>query len=194
CRIIRTLRDQGVRSVAVYSDADADAPHVRMADVAVHIGPAAAREPYLVIDNIIDAAKRTGAQAVHPGYGFLAENATFARACEDNGIISMGPPAAAIDTTGDKIPARDAVEARDVPTVPGISRPGLTDQDISDAAPGIGFPVLIKPSAGGGGKGMHRVEDASGLAEALVTARRDRKSTRLNSSHVSISYAVFCLK
>ena len=173
CRIIRTLRDQGVRSVAVYSDADADAPHVRMADVAVHIGPAAARESYLVIDNIIDAAKRTGAQAVHPGYGFLAENATFARACEDNGIIFMGPPAEAIDTMGDKISARDAVEARDVPTVPGISRPGLTDQDIIDAAPGIGFPVLIKPSAGGGGKGMHRVEDASGLAEALVTARRE---------------------
>lgn len=155
CRVIRTLRDQGVRSVAVYSDADADAPHVRAADVAVHIGPSPARESYLVADRILDAARRTGAQAIHPGYGFLSENAAFARACEDAGIIFMGPPASAIDTMGDKISARATVEKRDVPTVPGISRPGLTDEELIEAAPGVGFPVLIKPSAGGGGKGMH---------------------------------------
>ncbi|MFC3849023.1 biotin carboxylase N-terminal domain-containing protein [Corynebacterium hansenii] len=173
CRVIRTLREQGVRSVAVYSDADADAPHVRLADVAVHIGPSPARESYLVIDRILDAARRTGAQAIHPGYGFLSENAAFARACEDAGIIFMGPPASAIETMGDKISARATVEKRDVPTVPGISRPGLTDEELIDAAPGIGFPVLIKPSAGGGGKGMHRVERIEDLPDALVTARRE---------------------
>lgn len=173
CRVIRTLREQGVRSVAVYSDADADAPHVRAADVAVHIGPSPARESYLVADRILDAARRTGAQAIHPGYGFLSENASFARACEDAGVIFMGPPASAIDTMGDKISARATVEKRDVPTVPGISRPGLTDDELIEAAPGIGFPVLIKPSAGGGGKGMHRVERIEDLAEALVTARRE---------------------
>lgn len=176
CRVMRTLKDQGVRSVAVYSDADADALHTRTADVAVHIGPSAARESYLVIDKIIAAAKETGAQAIHPGYGFLSENAAFARACEDNGIIFMGPSAQAIETMGDKISARAAVEARDVPTVPGISRPGLTDADIIAAAPAIGFPVLIKPSAGGGGKGMHVVTEPDKLADALVTARREAAS------------------
>lgn len=173
CRVIRTLRDEGIRSVAVYSDADSDAPHVRAADVAVHIGPSAARESYLVIDKIIDAARRTGAQAIHPGYGFLSENAAFARACAEAGIEFMGPPAEAIDTMGDKISARAAVEKREVPTVPGLSRPGLTDEELIAAAPEIGFPVLIKPSAGGGGKGMHRVEDPKDLPAALVTARRE---------------------
>lgn len=173
CRVIRTLKDQGVTSVAVYSDADADAPHVREADIAIHIGPAPARESYLVIDKIIDAAKRSGAQAIHPGYGFLSENAEFAHACADNGIVFIGPPASAIETMGDKISARAAVEARNVPTVPGISRPGLSDEEIIAAAPGIGFPVLIKPSAGGGGKGMHRVEKSEDLPEALKTARRE---------------------
>ncbi|QGU02557.1 Acetyl-/propionyl-coenzyme A carboxylase alpha chain [Corynebacterium kalinowskii] len=173
CRVIRTLKEQGVTSVAVYSDADADAPHVREADIAIHIGPSPARESYLVIDKIIDAAKRSGAQAIHPGYGFLSENAEFAHACAANDIVFIGPPARAIETMGDKISARAAVEARDVPTVPGISRPGLSDQEIIEAAPGIGFPVLIKPSAGGGGKGMHRVERIEDLAEALKTARRE---------------------
>ena len=176
CRVIRTLREQGITSVAVYSDADANAQHVREADLAVHIGPSPARESYLVIDKIIDAAKRSGAQAIHPGYGFLSENATFAKACEDNDIIFMGPPASAIEVMGDKISARAAVESRNVPTVPGISRVGLTDQDIIEAAPEIGFPVLIKPSAGGGGKGMHRVEKLEDLPAALVTARREAAS------------------
>lgn len=173
CRIIRTLQEQAVRTVAVYSDADRDAPHVHLADTAIHIGPSPARESYLVAEKIIDAAKRSGAQAIHPGYGFLSENAAFAGACADAGIIFMGPPASAIETMGDKISAREAVEKRGVPTVPGISRPGLSDADLIEAAPGIGFPVLIKPSAGGGGKGMHRVEDADSLPDALLTARRE---------------------
>ena len=173
CRVIRTLRAEGVRTVAVYSDADADAPHVRLADTAVHIGASPARESYLVADRILDAAKKTGAQAIHPGYGFLSENAAFARACEEAGIIFIGPPASAIETMGDKISARATVEKRDVPTVPGISRPGLTDDELIQAAPEIGFPVLIKPSAGGGGKGMHRVERPEDLPAALVTARRE---------------------
>ncbi|AWB83453.1 biotin carboxylase N-terminal domain-containing protein [Corynebacterium liangguodongii] len=173
CRIIRTLRAAGVRSVAVYSDADADARHVREADVAVHIGAAPARESYLVAEKILDAATRTGAQAIHPGYGFLSENAEFAKACEDAGIVFIGPPASAIEIMGDKISARAAVEKRGVPTVPGISRPGLSDAELLDAAPGIGFPVLIKPSAGGGGKGMHRVEAIEEMAEALTRARRE---------------------
>lgn len=173
CRIIRTLRDNGIRSVAVYSDADADAPHVRMADMAIHIGPSPARESYLVIDKIIDAARRCDADGIHPGYGFLSENADFATACEEAGIEFIGPPASAINTMGDKISARAAVEARDVPTVPGLSRPGLSDEDLIEAAPSIGFPVLIKPSAGGGGKGMHRVENAADLPAALATARRE---------------------
>lgn len=173
CRVMRTLKKHGVQTVAVFSDADADAPHVRDADFAVHIGPAPARESYLVAEKIIGAAKRSGAQAIHPGYGFLSENAVFARACEEAGIIFMGPPASAIEVMGDKIAAREAVEKRNVPTVPGLSRPSLSDQELIAAAPEIGFPVLIKPSAGGGGKGMHLVERAEDMAEALVTARRE---------------------
>ena len=130
CRVMRTLRAEGVRSVAVHSAADAAARHTREADLAVAIGPAPARESYLVAEKLLDAARRTGAQAIHPGYGFLSENAEFAKACEDAGIIFIGPPASAIETMGDKITARAAVEARGVPTVPGISRPGLTDEEI----------------------------------------------------------------
>lgn len=177
CRVIRTLRDMGIRSVAVYSDADRDARHVREADVAVHIGPAAASESYLSIERILEAADTTGAQAVHPGYGFLSENAAFADACEGAGLSFIGPPAAAIREMGDKISAKAAVERRDVPTVPGISRPGLTDAELVEGAADIGFPVLIKPSAGGGGKGMHLVTEAAALPEALRTARREAASS-----------------
>ncbi|WP_439032041.1 acetyl/propionyl/methylcrotonyl-CoA carboxylase subunit alpha [Gordonia terrae] len=173
CRVIDTLRRMGVQSIAVYSDADADARHVREADVAVRIGPAAATQSYLDIDAVVDAARRTGADAVHPGYGFLSENQRFAAALAEAGIIFIGPPAEAIATMGDKITARAAVTARGVPVVPGLSRPGLSDDDLIAAAPDIGFPVLIKPSAGGGGKGMHRVEDPEGLPAALQRARRE---------------------
>ncbi len=172
-RVIDTLNAMGVESVAVYSDADVDAPHVKAAGEAVRLGPAAASQSYLDIDKVVAAALATGADAVHPGYGFLSENQTFAAALADAGIVFIGPPAQSIATMGDKITARAAVTERGVPVVPGISRPGLTDEELIEASPGIGFPVLIKPSAGGGGKGMHRVDDAAGLPEALVTARRE---------------------
>ena len=175
-RVIRTLRDMGIRSVAVYSDADAGARHVREADTAVRIGPAPARQSYLDIEAIVSAARRTGAQAVHPGYGFLAENAEFAAALHGAGIVFIGPPVAAIKTMGDKIAAKAAVSEFDVPVVPGISRPGLTDDDLIAGAPGVGFPVLVKPSAGGGGKGMRVVHDAAELPAALTSARREAAS------------------
>ncbi|WP_442932911.1 ATP-binding protein [Mycobacterium kyogaense] len=175
-RVIRTLRAMGIRSVAVFSDADAGARHVAEADVAVRLGPAPARQSYLSIDALLSAAERTGAQAVHPGYGFLSENAAFAHALDAAGITFIGPPTAAIRTMGDKISAKATVSAAGVPVVPGISRPGLTDDDLIAAAPEIGFPVLVKPSAGGGGKGMRVVHDAGELTGALASARREAAS------------------
>ncbi|MGE2733080.1 biotin carboxylase N-terminal domain-containing protein [Mycolicibacterium vaccae] len=175
-RVIRTLRRLGIRSVAVFSDADADARHVAEADLAVRLGPAPARESYLSIDALLDAVQRTGAQAVHPGYGFLSENAQFAEALDRAGVRFIGPPAAAIRTMGDKISAKAAVAAFGVPVVPGISRPGLTDDDLIAGAPDVGFPVLVKPSAGGGGKGMRVVHEAADLPAALVSARREAAS------------------
>lgn len=172
-RVIRTLRAMGIRSVAVFSEADAGARHVAEADVAVCIGPAAARLSYLDIDAVVNAARRTGAQAVHPGYGFLSENADFATALADAGIVFIGPPASAIATMGDKIAAKAAVSEFGVPVVPGISRPGLTDADLIAGAGEVGYPVLVKPSAGGGGKGMRVVEAAADLPAALVSARRE---------------------
>jgi acetyl-CoA/propionyl-CoA carboxylase biotin carboxyl carrier protein len=172
-RVIRTLRALGIRSVAVYSTADTHARHVAEADVAVHIGPAPARQSYLDIAAVVDAARRTGAQAVHPGYGFLSENAEFAAALDEAGIVFIGPPVAAIRTMGDKIAAKAAVSAFGVPVVPGVSRPGLTDADLIAGAAETGYPVLVKPSAGGGGKGMRVVHDAEELPAALVSARRE---------------------
>jgi acetyl-CoA/propionyl-CoA carboxylase, biotin carboxylase, biotin carboxyl carrier protein len=172
-RVIRTLRAMGIRSVAVFSDADAGARHVAEADVAVNIGPAAARESYLNIDAVVAAAQRTGAQAVHPGYGFLSENAQFAAALQAADIVFIGPPVAAIQTMGDKIAAKAAVSAFGVPVVPGAARPGLTDADLIAGAQDVGYPVLVKPSAGGGGKGMRVVHQPSELASALTSARRE---------------------
>jgi len=172
-RVIRTLRTMGIRSVAVYSDADASARHVDEADVAVRIGPPPARQSYLNIEAVIEAAVRTGAQAVHPGYGFLSENADFAAALASAGLVFIGPPATAIATMGDKIASKAAVSAFGVPVVPGIAEPGLSDADLIAAAGDVGFPVLVKPSAGGGGKGMHRVDDPADLPAALVVARRE---------------------
>jgi acetyl-CoA/propionyl-CoA carboxylase biotin carboxyl carrier protein len=176
-RVIRTLRRLGIRSVAVYSDPDAEARHVQEADTAVRLGPAAARESYLDIAHVLHAAARTGAQAIHPGYGFLSENAHFAAACERAGVVFLGPPARAIEVMGDKITAKNAVAAFDVPVVPGVAKPGLSDDDLVAAADEVGFPVLIKPSAGGGGKGMRMVEDPARLGEALVSARREAASS-----------------
>ncbi|MGI5455048.1 acetyl/propionyl/methylcrotonyl-CoA carboxylase subunit alpha [Streptomyces sp. CA-249302] len=171
-RVIRTLRSLGVRSVAVFSDADADARHVREADTAVRIGPAPAAESYLSVERLLEAAARTGAQAVHPGYGFLAENAGFARACADAGLVFIGPPAEAISLMGDKIRAKETVEAAGVPVVPGGR-----DPELERAARELGAPVLLKPSAGGGGKGMRLVRDLAVLSEEIAAARREARAS-----------------
>ncbi|MEV7522130.1 acetyl-CoA carboxylase biotin carboxylase subunit [Streptomyces sp. NPDC091371] len=176
-RVIRTLRELGVRSVAVFSDADADARHVREADTAVRIGPAAAAESYLSVERLLDAARRTGAEAIHPGYGFLAENAAFAAACAEAGLTFIGPPASAISLMGDKIRAKETVRAAGVPVVPGSSGSGLSDAELVAAAEEIGMPVLLKPSAGGGGKGMRLVRDAAVLGEEIAAARREARSS-----------------
>ncbi|MEU4210521.1 biotin carboxylase N-terminal domain-containing protein [Streptomyces sp. NPDC026206] len=176
-RVIRTLRELGVRSVAVFSDADADARHVREADTAVRIGPAAAAESYLSIERLLAAAARSGAQAVHPGYGFLAENAAFARACADAGLAFIGPPAGAIELMGDKIRAKETVRAAGVPVVPGSSGSGLSDAQLAASAREIGMPVLLKPSAGGGGKGMRLVRDEAVLGEEIAAARREARGS-----------------
>ncbi|MEX2972441.1 acetyl-CoA carboxylase biotin carboxylase subunit [Streptomyces sp. C184] len=176
-RVIRTLRALGIRSVAVFSDADAGARHVREADTAVRIGPAPAAESYLSVERLLDAAARTGAQAVHPGYGFLAENAAFARACADAGLVFIGPPADAIELMGDKIRAKETVRTAGVPVVPGSSGSGLNDAQLAAAAREIGMPVLLKPSAGGGGKGMRLVREETLLADEIASARREARSS-----------------
>jgi acetyl-CoA/propionyl-CoA carboxylase biotin carboxyl carrier protein len=172
CRVVRTLRALGIRAVAVYSDADAGARHVREADLAVRIGPAAASESYLNIEAIIQACRATGAEAVHPGYGFLSENADFARALEAAGIAFIGPGIESLNVMGDKIRSKNHVKGYGVPVVPGLAEPGMSDAQLIEAAAGVGFPLLIKPSAGGGGKGMRLVERPEELAATLATARR----------------------
>jgi acetyl-CoA/propionyl-CoA carboxylase biotin carboxyl carrier protein len=175
-RVIRTLRALGIRSVAVYADPDAQARHVREADVAVRIGPAAAADSYLSIERILEAAQRSGAEAIHPGYGFLAENAAFAAACAHAGVVFVGPPVAAIEAMGDKIRAKRAVSAAGVPVLPGFAEPGRSDAEIAAAAREVGFPVLLKPSAGGGGKGMRLVREAGALADQIGSARRESRA------------------
>ncbi|WP_370067614.1 biotin carboxylase N-terminal domain-containing protein [Streptacidiphilus sp. MAP5-3] len=168
-RVIRTLRRLGVRSVAVHSAADAGAPHVLAADSAVLI------DSYLDGAELVAAARRAGSEAVHPGYGFLAENAGFARACAEAGLVFIGPPAEAIELMGDKIHAKEAVKAAGVPVVPGSDGDKLDDEALIAAATGIGMPVLLKPSAGGGGKGMRLVHDADRLPEEIAAARREAR-------------------
>ena len=172
-RVIRTCREMGIETVAVYSDADRAAPHVVAADRAVRIGPAPAAESYLQIDAILAAARETGAEAIHPGYGFLSERATFAAACEAAGIVFIGPPASAIEAMGSKIGARALVMQSGVPVVPGETPADQTDEAIAAAARRIGFPVLLKPSAGGGGIGMKVVRRDAELGEAVPRARRE---------------------
>ena len=179
-RVIRTLRRLGVRSVAVHSGADADAPHVRAADTAVLLGPAdsaSAAESYLHVERILAAARRTGAQAVHPGYGFLAENAGFALACAEAGLVFIGPSPSSISLMGDKIHAKAAVQAAGVPVVPGSEGDALDDGELLAAAREIGLPVLLKPSAGGGGKGMRLVREDAALPEEIAAARREARTS-----------------
>ena len=177
CRVIRSARKLGIRTVAVYSDADRQALHVSMADEAVHIGGAASRESYLVAERIIDAAKKTGAQAIHPGYGFLSENAGFAKTCETHGIVFIGPPASAIEAMGSKSTAKQIMEKAGVPLVPGYHGDDQSDELLKQHADDMGYPVLLKATAGGGGKGMRQVWSSHEFDEALAAARREARSS-----------------
>ena len=177
CRIIGTARRLGLHSIAVYSDADAQARHVALADEAWPIGPAPARDSYLKIDAVIEAARRSGADAIHPGYGFLSENAAFAETCAAAGIVFIGPPAAAIRAMGSKSASKDLMGRAGVPLVPGYHGADQDPAVLAKAAEAIGYPVLIKASSGGGGKGMRIVEAPKQLAEALAAARREAEAS-----------------
>jgi len=177
CRVIRTARQLGIRTVAVYSDADAKALHVRMADEAVHIGPSPARESYLVGERIIAAAKATGAEAIHPGYGFLSENADFAQAVLDAGLIWVGPKPASIRAMGLKDAAKKLMADAGVPVTPGYLGEDQSPERLKAEADAIGYPVLIKAVAGGGGKGMRRIDDAAEFADALSSCKREAASS-----------------
>jgi len=176
CRVARTARRLGIATVAVYSEADRDALHVAMADEAVAIGPAPARESYLLGERILAAARASGAEAIHPGYGFLSENADFAEACVEAGLVFIGPPASAIRAMGDKAASKALMEKAGVPIVPGYHGAEQAEKKLAQEAERIGFPVLIKASAGGGGKGMRIVERTSDFAAALASAKREAKA------------------
>ncbi len=175
-RIARSARDLGIRTIAVYSDADANALHVHAADTAVHIGGAPSVESYLSIEALLDAAQKTGADAIHPGYGFLSENPAFARACDEAGILFIGPSAEAMEAMGLKSVAKKLMDRAGVPTVPGFNGENPTDAELIAAAVEVGYPLLVKASAGGGGRGMRRVDSESDLAEAIRSARRESKA------------------
>jgi len=165
-RVIRALRELGIKSVAVYSDVDRASLHVRKADEAYHIGPATASESYLNIQKIIDTARCCGAEAIHPGYGFLSENARFARACREAGIKFIGPPPESMEAMGSKTAARQAMEKAGVPMVPGTTR-GVAAEEAFEVSDRIGFPIMLKAAAGGGGKGMRVVRSKEDLKSAL---------------------------
>jgi len=185
CRVAATARRLGVRTVAVYSDADADARHVRACDEAVHVGASAPRESYLHWQRIVEAALATGAQAVHPGYGFLSENEAFAQACLDAGLVFVGPPPAAIAAMGSKAAAKSLMDRAGVPLVPGYHGQDNDAELLAREALRIGYPVLIKASAGGGGKGMRRVERAEDFAAALASCQREAKAS-FGDDHVLV--------
>jgi 3-methylcrotonyl-CoA carboxylase alpha subunit len=172
-RIARACRELGVESVAIYSDTDARAMHTWTADSAVHIGPSSAAESYLSIPRILEAASASGADAVHPGYGFLAESHEFASACEQAGLTFVGPPAAVIARMGSKIRARETVAAAGVPVVPGVTPADQSPEAVQRAVESIGYPALLKPAEGGGGKGMHRVAAPADVPGAVEMARRE---------------------
>src|SRR3954467_7589660 len=177
CRVIRTARRLGIRTVAVYSDADRGALHMKQAEKARRTGPPPAAQSYLDIDAIVAAAKATGAEAVHPGYGFLAETEDFATACKKAGVVFIGPSPEAIAAMGDKSAAKRLMEKAGVPLVPGYHGENQDAAILAKEAARIGFPVLIKPSAGGGGKGMRVVTDAKSFAESLEAAKREARSS-----------------
>ena len=185
CRVIRTARRLGVRTIAVYSDADAGALHVREADEAVHVGPSPARDSYLVADRILDAARATGAEAIHPGYGFLSENADFAQAVTDAGIVWVGPNPASIRAMGLKDAAKALMAKAGVPVTPGYMGEDQDPASLTGQADKIGYPVLIKAVAGGGGKGMRLVERASDFADALASCQREAAAS-FGNAHVLI--------
>src|SRR5882724_7416841 len=175
-RVMRTCRAMGIRTVAVYADPDREAPFVRAADEAVSIGPPVSTSSFLAIEAMLDVARRAGADAIHPGYGFLSENADFAQASADAGVVFIGPSPEAIRRMGSKIEAKRIMEAAGVPVVPGFTVAGLDDREVAERARKVGYPLLVKASAGGGGRGMRLVQDAAGLGPALEAARREAKS------------------
>ncbi|MFZ2154872.1 MAG: acetyl/propionyl/methylcrotonyl-CoA carboxylase subunit alpha [Bradyrhizobium sp.] len=176
CRVIRSAKAMGLRTVAVYSEADAEAMHVAMADEAVLLGPARARDSYLNIERVIEVARKTGAEAVHPGYGFLSESAEFAQACLDAGLVFVGPTAAMIRMMGSKSGSKMLMEQAGVPLVPGYHGDAQDEATLAQAADKIGFPVLVKASAGGGGRGMRIVRSATELTASIVSAKREAKA------------------
>ncbi|KRG45144.1 3-methylcrotonyl-CoA carboxylase [Stenotrophomonas pictorum JCM 9942] len=185
CRVIATCRRLGIATVAVYSDADRNARHVRLADEAIHIGAAPAAESYLRAEVILEAARRSGAQAIHPGYGFLSENAGFARACDAAGIVFIGPPASAIDAMGDKSSAKALMQTANVPLTPGYHGERQEPEFLRAQADAIGYPVLIKASAGGGGKGMRKVEASTDFEAALASCQREAQAA-FGNAHVLV--------
>ena len=176
CRIFSTARRLGIRTVAVYSEADAQALHVKSADSAICIGPASAADSYLNVEAVLAAAQQSAADAIHPGYGFLSENANFAAACEQAGIIFVGPPAAAISTMGSKTAAKQLMQSAGIPILPGYHGEKQDADFLAAQADEIGYPLLIKASAGGGGKGMRLVMKAAEFADQLAGAKREAKS------------------
>jgi acetyl-CoA carboxylase biotin carboxylase subunit len=177
CRVIRACREMNITAVCVYSDADRDALHVRMADEAYHIGPAPSNESYLRVDKILEVAKASGCEAIHPGYGFLSENAEFVRSVNAAGIVFIGPSPEAMDAMGGKMSARKIAIAAGVPVVPGTTEPLVSFEDAAETAAEIGYPVMLKASAGGGGKGMRFVESESELRSALETAQSEARAS-----------------
>ena len=177
CRVIKSAKAMGIKTVAVYSEADADALHVEMADEAVAVGPAASSESYLVIDKIVEACKQTGAEAVHPGYGFLSENAAFATALDKAGIAFIGPPVGAIKAMGDKIESKKLAQEAGVNTVPGHLEAITDPEEAVKIANDIGYPVMLKASAGGGGKGMRLAWNDAEAREGLVSAMNEGRAS-----------------
>lgn len=177
CRVMRTAKQMGIQTVAVYSDADANALHVQMADEAVHIGGSAPAESYLLMDKVIAAAEQTGAEAIHPGYGFLSENAAFCKRCADAGVVFIGPPVGAIESMGSKSAAKSIMEAAGVPLLPGYHGSNQDLQTLQQSAGEIGYPVLLKAVSGGGGKGMRQVHSDAEFSEALAAAKREAQSS-----------------